>query len=85
MAITVQIIGGILGILALLIGFLLAIYKMIRRIECDEESIKQRKDENIILIKATLAICDGLTQLGANGAVKDCKAELQKYLIERSE
>jgi len=78
-------IGGIMGIVITLSGVLFALYKIIKRFENIEESSKHRKEENIVLIKATLAICDGLGQLGANGPVTKCKCDLQEYLIERGE
>jgi succinate dehydrogenase/fumarate reductase cytochrome b subunit len=81
----IGIIGGFLGILVVVVGFILAMYKIMRRFENIEESSKYRKEENIVLIKATLAICDGLIQLKCNGPVTECKKELQQYLIKRGE
>ena len=82
---TLELIGGILGIVTVLGGFVFAIYKIMRRFEAVEESGMYRKEENIVLIKATLAICEGLIQLHCNGPVTECKKELQEYLIKRGE
>lgn len=81
----IETVGSILGVVVTLAGFLFALFKIIKRFENIEESSKLRKEENIVLIKATLAICDGLGQLGANGPVTKCKSDLQEYLIERGE
>jgi hypothetical protein len=86
---TVSIISGILGIFIAAGGFTLATVKMFnkiaKRFEQVEESAKYRKEESIILIKATLAICEGLIQLKCNGPVTTCRDALQEYLIKRGE
>jgi len=79
------IIGGIIGIITFAGGFLLAIYKIMNRFGNLEESNKCRKQENVILINAVFAICDGLTQIGANGPVTKMKDSLQEYIVKRGD
>jgi len=85
----ITLIGSILGIFITIGGLVIALVKMFnkiaKRFEQVEESSKFRKEENIVLIKATLAICDGLIQLKCNGPVTKCKLDLQEYLIQRGE
>lgn len=81
--------AGTLGIISILVGFLIALFKIIskldKKFEYMGEALKYRKDENVILIKAVLAICEGLIQLKCNGPVTLCRNALQEYLIKRGE
>jgi hypothetical protein len=54
------------------------IHKIIKKIE----TIDKLESENVLLIKSTFAICDGLSQLGCNGPVTKAKEELQDYIIK---
>jgi hypothetical protein len=78
----VAIVGGILGIAGVVGALLRKLFKKFDRIE---KSVDYRKEESIILIKATMAICDGLIQLKCNGPVTECRKTLQEYLIKRGE
>jgi hypothetical protein len=75
----ISMIGG------LVVGIGKMFNKIAKRFETVEDASKYRKEENIVLIKATLAICEGLIQQGCNGPVTKCKYELQEYLIKRGE
>ena len=86
---TLSLIISILSILGFVGGFAVALVKIFnkiaKRFEAVEEAAKYRKEESIILIKATLAICEGLIQLKCNGPVTKCRNTLQEYLIKRGE
>jgi uncharacterized ion transporter superfamily protein YfcC len=74
----VAIVGGILAILTVIGAIIRKLYRI-------EKSVEYRKEESIILIKATMAICDGLIQLKCNGPVTECRKDLNEYLIKRGE
>jgi hypothetical protein len=77
------VIVSISGLLTIVSGFFFTLYKILKKFDTVEESSKCRKEENVIIINSVFAICDGLTQLGANGPVTKAKESLQEYIIKR--
>lgn len=78
MANTIIGLASIAGAIGTLIGALYALYKIMKKFE----TIDALKKENTLIIKSVFAICDGLKQLGANGAVSKARDELQDYIIK---
>lgn len=46
--------------------------------------IKDIKAENLLIVSGLVACLDGLNQIGADGDVTRCKAELNKYLLKKA-
>lgn len=63
-------------------GIVIFLYKLAFRFKQVEDSVKLLKHENVLLIKASFAICDGLHQKGCNGPVTKAREELEQYIIE---
>lgn len=70
-------VSAVITSLGVICGLFLVIYKAIRTYK----KIDRLDKENGIIIETELAICDGLTQLGANGAVSEARKKLSNYLI----
>lgn len=66
-------------------GVLWKTYRTTRLIEDMHRATQQRKKENEVIIRGVLASLDGLTQIGANGAVTHAKKELEEFLIKNRE
>jgi hypothetical protein len=82
---TVLAVSTVVASITTICGFLFSLYKIFRRFESLEDSNKCRKKENVILIRSTFAMLDGLHQLGANGEVTKARQELQDYIVQRGE
>lgn len=83
-ALIVEVSAIITGVMAIA-GFVMTFYKIIKRFEKLEESVKARKDESNILLKSMNAVLDGLIQMNCNGPVTHAKEELQEYLYKRGD
>lgn len=82
MHVNIVALAGLVTALMSIGSFFFVFHKILNRFEKLEARSEKRKQENILLIKSVLAICDGLRQLGANGIVTKTKEELQDYIIK---
>ena len=87
MTITAQDIITAAAVIAAVIGllkYLAKVYDLVKHQKEQDEDIKAIKKEQSITTEVTLAILDGLQQLGANHTVPEAKAKLAAYLNEKA-
>lgn len=75
-------ISAIIGAITAISVFVRKLYTIVKRFDKKLETVDNLKQENVLIIKSTFAICDGLHQLGCNGPVSKAKEELQDYIIK---
>ncbi len=92
---TIGQIATVIGIITVISGFFLAIYKWYRKKIADrldileskvialEEDSKTNKEENSLLLKGQLACLKGLKEQGCNGPVTQSINEIEEYLLEQ--
>lgn len=75
----------VLGVLATITGFIVAVYKICQRFSKMEQKIEHSGRTHRVLMEGLYACLDGLHQQGCNGEVTKALGALHKHLFEELE
>ncbi len=72
--------ASLLGALGVLVGAVIAVYKVLESIKKQSETIKEMQEESAIICYGLKGALQGLIEQGCDGPCKDALAKLDKHL-----
>lgn len=76
--------SSIIGSLAVIVGVILAVYKIVQRDKLQSKVIRSIQEEQTLLCYGIKACLQGLAEQGCNGPVHDALGKLDKHLNQKA-
>lgn len=76
--------ASLIGALGVLVGAIIAVYKVIEQNKKQTEIIHSMQEEQTIICYGLLACLKGLNEQGCNGPVTEARGKLEKYLTQKA-
>jgi len=76
--------AALLAAVFALLGYYNKAHEWVLRQDRQDESVRQLKEENALIVYALSACLDGLGQLGANHTVPTAKEKLDNYINQQA-
>lgn len=76
--------ASLIGSLAVIVGVILAVYKIVQRDKAQSKLIRSIQDEQTLLCYGIKACLQGLAEQGCNGPVHDALDKLDKHLNQKA-
>lgn len=76
--------ASLLGALGVLVGAIIAVYKVIEQNKKQTEVIRAMQEEQTVICYGLLACLKGLQEQGCNGPVTEARGRLEKHLNQKA-